>query len=46
MEVYEGIADFETFVAALHVAVAAAQCDDFTQGKRHLECFSAPNTTP
>ena len=43
MEVYEGIADFDAFVTALNAATGAIHCDDFTQGKRHLECFSAPS---
>ena len=39
MEIYEGIADFATFAAALNSAVQTFDCAAFTQGERHLECF-------
>ena len=42
MEMYEGIADLAAFVAALNAAVQTFGCAAFTQGERHLECFSAP----
>jgi hypothetical protein len=42
MEIYEDIADFAAFVAALEVAVAGAGCAGFTLGERHLECFFTP----
>lgn len=41
MEVYEGIADFERFEAALGAAAEAHDCVAFTLGARHLECFVA-----
>ena len=40
MEIYEGIADFAAFSAALNAAVQTVGCAAFTQGERHLECFS------
>jgi hypothetical protein len=40
MEIYEGIADFETFSDALNSAERASNCTDFTAGERHRECFS------
>jgi len=40
MEIYEGIADFATFAAGLNAAVQTVGCAAFTQGERHLECFS------
>jgi hypothetical protein len=46
MEIYEGIADFAAFAAALSAAVQAHGCAAFTQGERHLECFSAPDPAP
>ena len=46
MEIYEGIADFTTFAAALDGAVLSFGCAAFTQGERHLECFSAPDQAP
>ncbi|KVW99569.1 DUF4936 family protein [Thiobacillus denitrificans] len=39
MEIYEGIADFAAFAAALNAAVQTADCAAFTRGERHLECF-------
>jgi hypothetical protein len=44
MEVYEGIADFAAFAAALKEVVREAGCDAFTLGERTLECFAAPAT--
>ena len=46
MEIYEGIADFAGFSAALHAAVQDFHCVTFTQGERHLECFDEPGPTP
>lgn len=40
MEVYEDIADFAAFTAALEAAVRSFGCAAFTQGERHPECFS------
>lgn len=40
MEIYEGIADFTTFAAALSAAVRTSDCAAFTRGERHLECFT------
>lgn len=42
MEIYEGIADFAAFYAALETAVQTFDCAGFTRNERHLECFSAP----
>jgi len=42
MEIYEGIADFETFSDVLNCAERASNCTEFTAGERHRECFSAP----
>ena len=39
MEIYEGIADFAAFSAAMNAAVQTVGCAAFTQGERHLECF-------
>ncbi len=39
MEVYEDIADFAGFTAALDAAVLRFGCMGFIQGERHLECF-------
>ena len=41
MEIYEGIADFAAFSAALDRAVLDLDCAGATVGERHLECFSA-----
>jgi len=41
MEIYEGIADYAAFAAALSAAALSFGCETFTQGERHLECFSA-----
>ncbi|OZA13947.1 MAG: DUF4936 domain-containing protein [Hydrogenophilales bacterium 17-62-8] len=46
MEIYEGIADFAAFAAALNAAALPLGCAAFTRGERHLECFSAPDQTP
>jgi hypothetical protein len=46
MEIYEGIADYMAFAAALNSAVLAFDCAAFTQGERHLECFSAADRAP
>jgi len=46
MEIYEGIADFAAFSAALNTAVQTFDCATITQGERHLECFSAPDPAP
>lgn len=48
MEIYEGIADFAAFVAALDAATRTFDCAAFTLGERHLECFSqaAPGQHP
>jgi len=43
MEIYEGIADFSAFSAALDRAVLDLDCAGATVGERHLECFSAPD---
>ena len=40
MEVYEEITDYAAFTAALDAAVQRLGCAAFTQGERHLECFS------
>ena len=40
MEVYEHIADYAAFAAAMDAAVRAVDCSPFTRGERHLECFS------
>lgn len=40
MEVYEEITDDAAFTAALDAAVQSLGCAAFTQGERHLECFS------
>ena len=40
MEVYEGIAGYAAFSAALEAAVGELGCAAFIQGERHLECFS------
>jgi hypothetical protein len=42
MEVYEGIADYAAFSAALDAAVYGFGCAGFIQGERHLECFTPP----
>jgi hypothetical protein len=46
MEIYEGIADFTTFAAALNAAVQDFTCAAFAQSERHLECFSTPDPAP
>jgi len=46
MEIYEGIADFSAFSAALDRAVLDLDCAGATVGERHLECFSAPDPAP
>ncbi len=40
MEIYEGIADFPAFGAALAAAVSHFGCAAFLRGERHLECFA------
>ena len=39
MEVYENIAQFEPFLAALKTAVNVHGCHAFIREGRHLECF-------
>jgi hypothetical protein len=46
MEIYEGIADFAAFAAALDMAMASVDSAAFILGERHLECFSAPDPAP
>jgi hypothetical protein len=47
MEIFEGIADFKRFEAALTACAENFNCAAFTQGDRHLECFVPANpTTP
>jgi len=46
MEIYEGIADFAAFAAALDVSMAGVDCAAFILGERNLECFSAPYPMP
>lgn len=46
MEIYEGIADFTAFLAAMKRAVLDLDCAGATVGERHLECFSAPDPAP
>ena len=41
IEIYEGIADYAAFATALSAAARDSNCAAFTQGERHLECFSA-----
>ena len=43
MEVYEDIADYATFAAALDAALRRVDCGTFILGERHLECFSPPS---
>jgi hypothetical protein len=43
MEIYEGIADWDGFAAAMQVAVAAARVSACTQGDRQIECFQQPD---
>jgi hypothetical protein len=43
MEIYEGIADFAAFAAAMNAAGQTFDCAAFTRGERHVECFSAPD---
>jgi len=43
MEIYESIADYTAYVSALDKAVLRLECAEFTQGERHLECFSQDN---
>ena len=42
MEIYEGIADWTAFTAAMQRAVHTLQIDACLDGERHLECFIAP----
>jgi hypothetical protein len=46
MEIYEGLADFAVFSAAMNAAIRTFDCAAFIQGERHLECFSASDQTP
>ena len=46
MEVYEGIASVAAFSIALNEAARTFDCAAFTQGDRHLECFSTPQVLP
>jgi hypothetical protein len=47
MEIFEGIADFKRFEAALNACAETFNCAAFTRGDRHLECFVPANpTTP
>lgn len=43
MEIYEGITDLAAFSHAMDQAVLDSDCAGHTLGKRHLECFSAPD---
>jgi len=43
MEIYESIADYTAYLSALDKAVLSLQCAAFTQGERHLECFTPGN---
>ncbi|MFN3749883.1 MAG: DUF4936 family protein [Thiobacillus sp.] len=42
MEIYEDIADWPAFEAALRAAVAQTGLAALADGERHLECFTAP----
>ena len=42
MEIYEGIADWPAFAAALRATEAQTGLAAFVDGDRHLECFAAP----
>jgi len=42
MEVYEGIADWAGFEAALQARLAALHLSELLDGPRHLECFITP----
>jgi hypothetical protein len=46
MEIYEGVADFAAFAAALGTAIQTFDCAAFTLGERHLECFSRAHRAP
>ena len=46
MEIYEGMADFAAFSAALNAAARTFDCAAFIRGERHLECFCAPEPMP
>lgn len=46
MEIYEGVADFAAFAAALGAAIRTVDCAAFTLGERHLECFSRAHHAP
>ncbi|TXH75263.1 DUF4936 family protein [Thiobacillus sp.] len=46
MEIYEGIADFAAFSAAMERAALDLDCAGATVGERYLECFSAPDPAP
>lgn len=45
MEVYEDIADWPAFEAALQNGLAALALPELLAGQRHLECFIAPADT-
>ncbi|MFP5409535.1 MAG: DUF4936 family protein [Gammaproteobacteria bacterium] len=45
MEVYEGIADWPAFEAALQARLDALHIPELLDGPRHLECFTAPAAT-
>ena len=42
MEIYEGIADWTAFTAAMQSAVQTLRIDACLDGERHLECFVTP----
>lgn len=46
MEIYEDIADFAAFSAALTEALLIVDCQSFTRGERHLECFVSASAAP
>ena len=46
MEIYEGIGDYAAFTVALAAAARSLGCVSFTQGERHLECFSPHGDGP
>ena len=46
LEIYEGIANWPAFEAALRARLAALRVADVVDGERHLECFVAAATVP
>jgi hypothetical protein len=42
MEIYEGIADWDAFLAAMNASLGAAPFAPHIDGERHLECFAGP----